>query len=62
MSDDRFILHNYGSTSVCADYTDDSLVVTLFVDGREDQIALKNDEAKSFGEWLIERANQAGER
>lgn len=48
--------------SVCVDAVDGEIMMTT-TDFRDDaQINLDLDAARRLGEWLIERANQAGER
>lgn len=48
---------------ICADEADGGYLLTAFIGGGEaEQIFMATDQAKRLGEWLIERANQAGEK
>lgn len=52
-----------GRDAICADQVDDGFVLSSFIAGDEDaQICLSVSAGRRLGEWLIERANQAGER
>jgi hypothetical protein len=64
MSEKRVIVHSRaGQGAVCADDWGSIVLLTTQMDGEpETQIDLAPSEARRLGEWLIERANQAGER
>lgn len=67
MSEERVIVHGNRSMagskcSVCIDVVFDKVLLTA-TDWRDEvQVDLGPSECRRLGEWLIERANQAGER
>lgn len=48
---------------ICNDAVDEGVLISAFMNGSEEgQVTLSYSAALLLGEWLIERANQAGER
>jgi hypothetical protein len=63
MSERIIVLGSGGK--LCADAgntEEDCALLTSLQSGQEAQVGLSPHQARTLGEWLIERANQAGER
>lgn len=54
--------HRIFEDSICADEDNGTVLLTAQNVAHEVQMNLAAAEARRLGEWLIERANQAGER
>lgn len=59
----RIIIH-HGSTpaGICADDLGPTVLLTVDTGDEQQQVDLYPSEYRRLGEWLIERANQAGEK
>jgi hypothetical protein len=64
VSEERVILRAKDSNwRVCADQIDHGVLLTEQLRGDTgNQVVIPKDAMREFGEWLIKRANQAGER
>jgi len=64
MSDERIIVHgSFEASSIVIDDMGSCILITpINFDNNEGQTLLPLAEYRRLGEWLIERANQAGER
>jgi len=62
VSERILIFHGETAAGICADDLGPTILLTVDSGCAQEQIDLYPDEARRLGEWLIERANQAGER